>query len=221
MNVVALRTPVEEQSGPVQRLGRLVSVDADGVFDVEAEDGIHWRCRRAASCLLQPQQGDTVLLSGPDSSRVYLIAVIEQADTSVSRIEVPGDLRVVAAAGAVSIDSAADLRLQSAARLDMKSAQWTLAADQAQCQVADMRFAGQVLDATVGRLRVVGKVFESVADRMVQMARSALRLVDEVDQARVGHLDVRAEQTASLHGKHVLLTGKELMKVDAGQIHMG
>jgi hypothetical protein len=220
MNVVPLRASTEA-SGPVQCVGRLVSVSADGLFNVEAEDGASWECRRAASCLLQPQLGDTVLLSGPDGRRVYLIAVIEQVDTSVSHIEVPGDLRLTAAAGAVSINSAADLRLQSAACLEMKSSQWALVADRAHCQLTDMRYTGQSLDATVGRLRLVGKVFESVAERVVQMARSALRLVDEVDQVRAGHLDIRAEQTALVHGKHVLLTGKELMKVDAGQIHMG
>jgi len=220
MNVVPLRTVVED-SGPVQRLGRLMSADADGLLHVEAEDGALWSCRRAASCLLKPQPGDTVLMSGPDSRRVYLIAVIEQADASQSRIEVPGDLHLSAPAGEVSIDSATDIRLRSAAGLEMKATQWSLDAGQAQCHVADMRYTGQTLDATVGRLRLVGKLFESVADRMVQMARSALRLVDEVDQVRAGHLDVRAQETAVIHGKHVLLTGKELMKVDAGQIHMG
>jgi hypothetical protein len=55
----------------------------------------------------------------------------------------------------------------------------------------------------------------------VQMARSALRLVDETDQVRAGHLDMRAQESVSVHGKHVLMTGKELMKVDAAQIHMG
>ncbi len=220
MTVVPLRTPVEA-SGPVQHLGQLVSVDADGLLEVHTEDGATWHCRRAASCLLQPQPGDTVLLSGPDPRRVYLIAVIEQADASVSRIEAPGDLRLSAPAGAISIESAADLRLHSAATLAMQGAHLALDAQQAQCDVREMRYTGQALDATVGRLRLVGQVFESVAERVMQIARNALRFVDGVDQVRVGHLDLRAQETAIVHGKHVVITGKELMKVDAGQIHMG
>ncbi|MNR20145.1 hypothetical protein D3C85_1369730 [compost metagenome] len=60
-----------------------------------------------------------------------------------------------------------------------------------------------------------------MAERVMQIARNALRFVDGVDQVRVGHLDLRAQETAIVHGKHVVITGKELMKVDAGQIHMG
>jgi hypothetical protein len=212
---------MSSESVPVQLVGRLVSTLPDGQLGVEAEDGTLWSCRRAASCLLKPESGDTVLLSGPDRLRVYLIAVIEQADTSMSRIDVPGSLSLAANAGTVSIESTADLSLRSGGTLDMQSAQWALKADQAQCQVADMRYAGQSIDGTVGRLRLVGKVFETVAERMMQMARSALRLVDETDQIRAGHLDIRAQESMSMHGKHVILTGKELMKVDAAQIHMG
>jgi hypothetical protein len=220
MNVVSLR-PLPTESVPVQLVGRLVSTLPDGQLGVEGEDGTLWSCRRAASCLLKPEPGDTVLLSGPDRLRVYLIAVIEQADTSMSRIDVPGSRSLAANAGTVSIESTADLSLRSGGTLDMQGAQWALKADQAQCHVADMRYTGQSVDGTVGRLRLVGKVFETVAERMVQMARSALRLVDETDQIRAGHLDIRAQESMSMHGKHVIMTGKELMKVDAAQIHMG
>jgi hypothetical protein len=64
-------------------------------------------------------------------------------------------------------------------------------------------------------------VFEVVADRIVQMARNALRLVEEIDQVRVGHLDCKATETVRIHGNHTVVTGKDLVKVDAAQIHMG
>jgi hypothetical protein len=156
--------------------------------------------------------GDTVLLSGPDRHRVYLIAVLEQADASASRIDAPG---------AVSIESAGDLRLHSGGQLQMQAAQWKLQADSGHCRVDDLRFTGQALDATVGRLRLVGRVFESVADRIVQMARSALRVVDETEQVRVGHLDCEASGTARLHARHTVVTANDLVKVDAAQIHVG
>lgn len=220
MNVVPLR-PAPSESVPVQVLGRLLCAMPDGQLSVEGEDGATWMCRRAASCLLKPEPGDTVLLSGPDRLRVYLIAVIEQVDASMSRIDVQGSLSLAANAGTVSIDSPTDLLLRSGGKLEMQSRQWALEAGEAQCNVDDMRYTGQAVDATVGRLRLVGKVFETVAHRMVQMARNALRLVDEVDQVRAGHLEIRAQETVTLRGKHMLMTGKELIKVDAGQIHMG
>jgi len=219
MNVVPLRATPDD-AAPVHFMGRLTGLLPGGLLGVEDDDGVTWRCRRAASCLLKPEVGDTVLLSGPNSSRVYLIAVIEQADTSVGRIEVPGDL-TLGGGGAVLIESRTGVRLRSGEKLEISSREWMLQAERGDCRVDEMRFTAQTCDATVGRVRLIGKVLETVADRIVQIARNALRSVDEVDQIRVGHLDCKATDTVRIHGKHTLVTGKELVKVDASQIHMG
>ncbi|TWD90349.1 uncharacterized protein DUF3540 [Variovorax beijingensis] len=220
MNVVPLRSAPAE-SAPVHFIGRLTACMSDGQLQVEDDEGAVWMCRRAASCLLKPREGDTVLLSGPDRLRVYLIAVIEQADPAASRIDAPGDITFGGAGGTVSIESAGNLSLRSSAALEMKSVRWAMQADEGDCRVDQLRVTAQSVDATVGRTRLVGKVLETVADRIVQMARNALRLVEEVDQSRVGHLDCKATQTVRIHGQHTMVTGKELVKVDASQIHMG
>jgi hypothetical protein len=219
MNVVSLRTALNEPT-PVHFMGRLSALMPDGRIAVEDEQGAVWLCRRAASCLLRPGAGDLVLVSGPDSARAYLIAVIEQADGAVSHIDSAGELKLGGQAG-VSIESAGDVRIQSGATLEMKSLQWGLRAGQGRCHVDEMRYTSQAVDATVGRFHLVGKVFEVVADRIVQMARNALRLVEEIDQVRVGHLDCKATETVRIHGNHTVVTGKDLVKVDAAQIHMG
>lgn len=220
MNVIPLRATPGDRT-PVQVIGQVAFFLPDGQIGVEDESGAAWRCRRAASCLLKPEVGDTVLLSGPDRERVWLIAVTEQADASASCIEASGDITLVSREGAVRIEGARDVRLKSGAALRMESEQWALRADRGDCRVADMQFTAETADVTVGRMRAVGKVFETVADRLVQMARNALRLVDEIDQSRVGHLDCKAAQTVRIHGSHTLVTGQELVKVDASQIHMG
>lgn len=220
MNVVALRpTPIAPE--PVHLLGRVTAIAADGQIVIEDESGAAWSCRRAASCLLQPQPGDTVMISGPDRLRVWLIAVVEQADSSVSRIGAPGDVVLASTTGSVSIESAADVRLQATGALGMQAAQWKLDADRAQCRVDEMLYTGRQADATVGHARIFGKVFETVADRVMQMARNAFRIVDDTEHVRVGQMDLEAEQSVRVHGRHTLLTGTDLVKVDASQIHMG
>jgi len=218
MNVVALHAEPASRAQaqePVHFIGRLAGFRADGRILVEDEAGATWTCRRAASCLLVPRIGDTVMLSGPDRLRVYLIAVIEQADPSASRIEAAGDLTLATTRGGnVSIESEADLCLHGTAMLQMQ-------AERAEARFTHSRLTSEAADATIGHLRLVGKVFESVADRVVQMARNALRLVEETDRARVGHLDQEATGTVRLHGQHTVVTGQELVKVDAAQIHMG
>jgi hypothetical protein len=38
---------------------------------------------------------------------------------------------------------------------------------------------------------------------------------------RAGQIDMQASRTLRLHAKNTLVTSKELVKVDAEQIHMG
>jgi len=220
MNVVPLRV-ASDASSPVHSIGTVRRLLDDGQFAVEDEAGGVRTCRRAASCLLKPQVGDTVLLSGPDSYRVFLIAVLEQAYAAVSRIEVDGALVLGGNAHPVAIESEGEVRLRSGTRLAMSAGQWALQADTADCRTDELRFTAKSVEATAGTTRFFGKVLETVADRIVQMARNTLRIVDEMDQSRVRHLDCKASDTVRIHGRHTMVTGQDLVKVDASQIHMG
>jgi len=215
MNVVSLHPNLPTEQTPIHVLGHLVGSTPDGQWKVTDESGATWTCRRAASCLLRPEPGDTVMVSGPDRYRLYLIAVVEKADPSASRIEAAGDVTLTAMTGGrVSLESSSELRLHGGRMLNMT-------ASKTSCAVTEMDFSAQTTEASVGHLRFFGKAIESVVDRMVQMARTALRIVDETDQLRAGHVDHEAKETVRVHGRHTVVTGQDLVKVDSAQIHMG
>ena len=83
MNATSLRSPPTGQSGSsapragtgagaegvVNALGTVTSVLPGGLYSVDS-DGRLLRCQRAASCLLRPEIGDLVLVSGPDPTEV-------------------------------------------------------------------------------------------------------------------------------------------------------
>ncbi|MNW21786.1 hypothetical protein D3C71_2228950 [compost metagenome] len=58
-------------------------------------------------------------------------------------------------------------------------------------------------------------------DRLTLMARLSLRSVSEMDQVRAGAIDFQADSSARLHAAYTVVTGSDLVKVDAKQIHMG
>lgn len=194
---------------PVHLLGEVRAVD--GQDCVVWCDGREWRCRRAASCLLAPSVGDQVLISGPDPQRVYLIAVTEQADAALSRLRAPGALLI----------EAADVSLRAGRGLRMEAGRLELKGGEADCAIDEMRYRGKDARLTVGQVRLAGRLYELVVDKLVQLTRNALRLTDEMDQTRAGIVDVEARQSARVHGKYSVVTGEELVKVDARQIHMG
>ncbi len=174
-------------------------------FLVEAQaGGERWHCPRAASCLLQPSVGDTVLVAGPRRDQAYLIAVITQADPAQARLAVDGVLT-----------------LQAGTRLELAAPALDLQARKAQLEIGEMDYRGGEVRITTLLARFVGRTCETVLDRLSVLTRSSFRLTEEVEQVRAGQIDYQAEETLRLHAKNTLVSSKGLVKVDAEQIHMG
>lgn len=197
---------------PVHLLGGLLHRESDGSYAV-ACDGRVWIVPRAASCLLEPQPGDEVLISGPDPARIYLIAVTVQADPARTTLQAEGELVLRSRTGEVRLEGESAVRVRTPVH--------TVEAEDERHTCGRMRVVAKQLHATVGEVRVVGRSYEAVLDRLTLMARLSLRSVSEMDQVRAGAIDFQAEQSARLHAAYTVVTGGDLVKVDAKQIHMG
>lgn len=169
-------------------------------------------CRRAASCLLVPAPGDTVMVAGASEDALYLIAVIAQADPGHATLAVDGEL---------TLRSTGALALQSDTAVHTHAPEWQLNAERAQCKVDTLDYQGAEVRFSVLVSRFVGRACEVVLDRLHLLTRSSFRLTEEVEQVRAGQIDMQASSTLRLHAKNTLVTSKELVKVDAEQIHMG
>ena len=203
---------------PVHLLACVQSIQQDGSYIVDS-DGYVWTCQRAASCLLMPQLGDTVLISGPNAEQVYLIAVIKQSSPTQSLIQVQGELRLEA--NQLTLKTQETLSLSSQDALLMQSEQVQLATDQAHFLVNDMHYVGKQVQSQIGIVRLLGKVYESIVERLSFMSKDSYKVTENVEHSRAGTLDIQAEQSARIHANYTMLTGKDLVKVDAKQIHMG
>jgi hypothetical protein len=203
-----LRKPLPATAAPWNgnALGTVLQLLSDGSCIIENQGGNErWQCPRAASCLLQPGVGDTVLVAGPQRESLYLIAVITQADASRSRIVTEGDLTISSRQGCISMQ-APTLNLQ---------------ARKAQVDIAAMDYRGAEVRVTTLVARFVGRTLETVLDRLSVLTRSSFRLTEEVEQVRAGQIDMQATETLRMHAKNTLVTSKALVKIDAEQIHMG
>lgn len=203
---------------PVHLLAQVRTINPDGSYIVDS-DGYLWTCQRAASCLLVPQRDDTVLISGPNAEHVYLIAVIKQAVPTQSRIQIQGELQLEAQQISVTTEDSLSLISQDA--LLLQSEQLQLASDQAHCLVNDMQYVGKQVQSQIGFVRLLGKVYESIVDRLNFMSKDSYKVTENIEHSRAGTLDIQAEQSARIHANYTMLTGKDLIKVDAKQIHMG
>ncbi|MDS1142245.1 DUF3540 domain-containing protein [Pusillimonas sp. SM2304] len=205
---------------PVQLLGTVTRIEEDGYCAVQC-DAAEWRVERAASCLLAPGIGDTVLISGPVPEQTYLIAIIRQAAPGTARLETRGDMVIACPQGHLSLQAAQTIALQGQDGLALDTAALRLRTDKAECTVGELDYMGTGARLTVGAVRLIGTACEVVMDRISQLAHNVFRLTQDTEQLRAGRIDYQAEHTARLHAQHTLLTGTDLVKVDADQIHMG
>jgi len=217
--LAALPQDLTRQDSAVQQLGSVIHIDNDGRYLVRCP--LHdLRARRAASCLLAPAVGDTVLVWGPAPSDAYVIAVTEQAVPGANRIEVDGDLTLASRLGNVKLQAAHGVNL-TGREVSLESDTLKAHATQAQLSLQDTEFLGVGVRATVASLRIVGRACEVVMDRISHLAQNIFRMAERMEQVRAGHIDYQADQTARVHAGQTMVTGRDIVKVDANQIHMG
>ena len=203
---------------PVQLIGTVQLVNG-ALFTVNC-DGVNWVCPQALSCLVEPQVGDEVIISGPDHDRVYLIAVVSRSSDAPIAIKMQGDLAISSTTGSVSLHSATDTRISSDATLTLNSAHYEQANDTAKLTIGQMSYAGETMEATVGKTTLFSSMVNFMADRINSVARLCFRHIKEVDHVRAQTIDYEAEKLTRVHGGYTTLTAQDVMKINGDQIHM-
>ena len=192
----------ETVAPPIQACGVVTHCFADGSLMVESE-GRGWHCRRAASCVIAPQAGDTALIASV-GNQLWLLTVLERANPQSAELSVPGDLHI-----------------RSAGELTLSGEALCVSAQQGDCHISEMKYSGDKLSAWVSLSRIVGKRAESVWQTVTQISHNLLRTTRQTEQVRAGQLDMKAEDYARLHAHNTVITSKAITKVDSEQIHMG
>ena len=182
-----------------QTSGHVVAVAGSDI--VTELDGRHVSARRAATCLLQPNVGDEVWVARLGDGRTYVLSILERSDTSSAELSIEGDISLEAPSGRLRMVASEGLEMVSPSAVSITTRRFELV-------------------ARGPRLLVAGAL-ETVAERFVEQAKRAYRTIDDIEQVRVGQLDMSAKGTLRMHAKNALVTAMSLVKVDGKQIHMG
>ncbi|WKB53777.1 DUF3540 domain-containing protein [Eleftheria terrae] len=198
--------------GVIQHVGEVERVSAESarVLTVSTAAGLR-RARLAASCLALPACGDRVLLASDDSD-LYVLAVLARASQEPLVLQTEGDLR-----------------LEVQGRLDVQ------ARDAAQLAAPQLRLEGREVEIAADKLNILSRAAHWVADTLETAARALRqvsqthtlqakgfhRQVDELESARVGHLDLKAREMLNVHARHAVVKSSELVKIDGKQIQVG
>lgn len=186
----------------------VVCTATDGTWVVNADTG-SFRARVAASCLLQPQVGDTVwccgMVADGEFARYWITQVLERSGTAPAQVQLPADATLAAADGRLALQ---------ADELQVRSQRLSLLTEQASV-------IGGAWEVVLGAVQLTGQTLRSVFDRVTHTAQQHRRVTTGIDAVHADVIELQAGQLASVHGEHVLVQGERLIKSRAAQIHMG
>jgi hypothetical protein len=87
--------------------------------------------------------------------------------------------------------------------------------------IEDLSLIARSVFASLSRVTRIGKVLELFVDRFVQRSTHSVRSIDGLDRTQAQSIDYRADGDAHIQATHALVNGKNLVKMDGGQIHLG
>jgi len=205
-------TTAVQEVGTVARCGRPLTVQTGSG---------RYQAQRAVSCLVQPEQDDVVLVSTAADGRCWVLAVLEREAGAGATLSVDGDLRLQPEDGRIAIASNKGVDIASGNDVSVVAAKVDVNAADGSVVLQRLSYLGRFLRSEVEKVKTVAGTFDMVMDRLSQTVKRSYRRVEEMDQLRAARIDHRADETMSLHGKNTLVTGEQLVKVDADQIHLG
>lgn len=202
-----------------QEVGVLEAIDARGL-SVRTDDG-SFTARRAASCLLQPEVGDVVLLAVVPSRDCYVLAVLEREPGAAARLRFDGDVDLHVPAGRLSVASQEGVALVTAGELALVGQQVSAQAEVGSVAVGALSVMADDARAELTRARVEAGSIDTVADRVTERVQRSYRTAEEFDHLRAGTIDHAARETLKLRSHDAVVTAEGLVKVDGAQIHLG
>lgn len=171
--------------------------------------------KRAKSCLVAPEAGDRVLCS-IDGATAYVLAVVDgAADT---KIVTDGKLELRAEALAFA-GRRVDLE---GGEVAIRATSLTMRAKAAIAVLDELRLLGGSVEANIADKAVLlAERVETRATRILQRTKQLFRFVDDLEQARVGNYDLRAEGLAAVRAENTIVSARVLAKLDGEQVKIG
>lgn len=212
--------PLPLPIAPYQALATVVEAPADGGFIVD--DGRQRRqIHRAASCPLEPAVGDRVWVVGEAAGKLYAIAVLERAEPSAPAVlAFPGDVALTAG-GRLTLTAEDGLDLATPAEASVSAGELHVTARTGRAAIEELSLFARTVRASLDKLTHVGRALELFVDRVTQRSEHSVRAIAGVDRTSAQTIDYRAEHAAHVRAEHAIVDGKELVKLDGGQIHLG
>ena len=191
-------------------VGSVVETASDALY-VSFDRRVH-EASRAFSCMVLAEPGDEVALLRAPDGRLFVTAVLSRSSGAPLTLHAPEGF---------TLRSDKDIRLEAQQSVQLQGADFTGRFDSAHWAARLMRVTGVEFVLRSGAARLFAEAAEAVLSRLQVSADRSYRHVAQAEHVRTGILDIKAEHVANIRAGTMLLTARELTKVDGAQIHVG
>lgn len=179
----------------------------------------------AASCLMQPEKGDTVILARLDHNRetddLVVLAVLARADNSrPCRLRLPENSRFETA-GNLELLAMNSLSLHGGQAMDMQTENLTLTAAQGHVRMTRLETVADTVRTWCRSLHSMGVQAQTVFHSLTQCLKISRRIVENEDETRAGKSTLIVSETVAVQAKNTITLAQDVARTDAGQIQLG
>ncbi|MEG9883601.1 MAG: DUF3540 domain-containing protein [Hyphomicrobiales bacterium] len=200
------------QTLPLLHYARVIEPAGDDGFMALRTDFGDVAARCAASCLLQPVEGDRVLLSAGHGGN-YVLAVLTRERKGPAVLRFGGDVTIHARGGTMGLECENSLAFQ-AEQLDIAAPKAIISVDDADIVAREVSLKTSRFEAVIGRVEQIcdtliqrlGRYFRYTAGHEEKQALSSTQLIDD---------------TLAMTSKNTVMQSRETTRIDGENINMG
>jgi hypothetical protein len=208
-----------QPSQPVIHYG-LVIEEIPGGFTVGTEAGV-LTAEVAVSCVVTPMPGDTVLVSSDPAGPCYILSILKRdAQQSETQMRFAGPVNLHACGG-LSLTADEDITLAARDDISGAASNITIHANSGSARIDRLSFIGRVFEGHIEQWRLVADTVEHIVRELTQRLENAFRFVKDHEEVQTGSARYLVEDTITTHSKNAVHMAEEIVKINAGQVHLG
>lgn len=180
---------------PPETSVRLLQSTVIGLEPLRITSGL--AARRAASCLVSPELGDTVLCCADDNGQATILAVIERQAPNLP------------------------LQLHTSCPISLQAPEFHFTSQVFNIDSTEMTVNVSLFKRIADRVEDVVEYLNLNVNSLFTRAKRSIKHVEDIDDTRAGHLRLESDTIAHLHGEVTVVSGEKLVQLQSQQIHMG
>jgi len=169
--------------------------------------------RRAVSCMILPEEGDTVLVSVDADGGAWVLSVLERGSEGPTTMELEGDSVLRVRGGGLTV--APDTQL---ACVTGKAA---LHAGEAELAAGEVSFSAHKFSSQVDRVKRVAGMVDDISREFTRRVVNYFRFTSEHEELQAESVRQLVDETLALQSKNTVIMSEEDVKIDGQLIHMG